>query len=155
VVCESTVGKGTVFTVFLPAASAAAGAATRTGEQAKIRTGTETVLLVDDEPALRNAVRRILEQNGYKVTVAADGLEALKTGHDHQEGFDLLVTDIALPRMRGTELARKLMERHPQMRVLYMSGYSEEKVPPDAAHFIPKPFRREALIRKIREVLEA
>jgi len=155
IVCESTVGKGTAFTVYLPAARAVAAEATRKDEQSKVGKGTESVLLVEDEPALRKSVRRILEQSGYRVMVAADGHEALKIASEQQDGFDLLVTDIVLPQIRGTELARKMMTRHPQMRVLYMSGYSEEEVPPDAAHFIPKPFRREALIRKIREVLDA
>jgi len=86
--------------------------------------------------------------------VAADGIEALKASEDNG-AFDLLVTDIALPQMRGTELAQRLIERQPQLRVLYMSGYSEEKVSSDIAHFIPKPFRREALIHKIREVLDS
>jgi DNA-binding NtrC family response regulator len=113
------------------------------------------VLLVEDEPLLRQSVRRILEQNGYRVIVAPDGREALKVGDQSKQEFDLLVTDIAMPQMRGTELAARLLERHPQMRVLYMSGYSEEKVPTAESNFIPKPFRRDALIRKIREVLDS
>jgi PAS domain S-box-containing protein len=155
--CETRVGEGTTFTIFLPAAAEKAAAVPVPSDpRENVRRGTETVLLVEDEPALRSSVWRILEQNGYKVVVAADGFEALKKAADGPDGgFNLLVTDIALPQMRGTELAKQLLQRFPKMRVLYMSGYSEEKVPPDAAHFIPKPFRREALIRKIREVLDA
>jgi two-component system cell cycle sensor histidine kinase/response regulator CckA len=154
--CETRVGEGTTFTIFLPAAEHAAPAPSLSNTTEKVRRGTETILLVEDEPALRSSVWRILEQNGYKVAVAADGFEALEKAADPPDGgFNLLVTDIALPQMRGTELAKQLLPRFPKMRVLYMSGYSEEKVPPDAAHFIPKPFRREALIRKIREVLDA
>lgn len=153
--CESAAGEGAAFTIFLPAADRHAAAAPQAPAQSRIRKGTETVLLVEDEPALRTSVERILEQHGYKVVVAPDGHAALKASETHGSVFDLLITDIVLPQMRGTELARRLIERHPQLRVLYMSGYSEEKVPPDAAHFIPKPFRREALIRKIREVLDS
>jgi PAS domain S-box-containing protein len=153
--CETRVGEGTTFTIFLPAAEQAAPARPHAGTAEKVRGGSETVLLVEDEQALRSSVWRILEQNGYKVVAAADGFEALKKADDAPDGFNLLVTDIALPQMRGTELAKQLLQRFPKMRVLYMSGYNEEKVPPDAAHFIPKPFRREALIRKIREVLDA
>jgi two-component system, cell cycle sensor histidine kinase and response regulator CckA len=152
--CETRVGEGTTFTIFLPAAEQAAPARPHADKTEKVRGGNETVLLVEDEQALRSSVLRILEQNGYKVVAAADGFEALKRADDAPDGFNLLVTDIALPQMRGTELAKKLLQRFPKMRVLYMSGYNEEKVPPDAAHFIPKPFRREALVRKIREVLD-
>jgi two-component system, cell cycle sensor histidine kinase and response regulator CckA len=154
--CETRVGEGTTFTIFLPAAERGAPAPAPSNAAEKVPRGTETILLVEDEPALRTSVSRILEQNGYSVVVASDGFEALKkAANPPNGGFNLLVTDIALPQMRGTELAKQLIPRFPKMRVLYMSGYSEEKVPPDAAHFIPKPFRREALIRKIREVLDA
>ena len=152
--CESAVGTGTAFTIFLPVAVQAA-IRTSNSHAPQVRRGTETVLLVEDEPTLRASIRRILEQNGYKVIVASDAFEALRASEDHRNTFDLLVTDIALPQMRGTELAKRLLQRHPQLRVLCMSGYSEEKVPLDSAHFIPKPFRREALIRKIREVLDS
>jgi two-component system cell cycle sensor histidine kinase/response regulator CckA len=152
--CESAIEKGTEFTIFLPAAEKAASLAPQVPAPKIRRQGRETILLVEDQPALRASVRRILEQSGYKVVVASDGLEALKAS-EGDGAFELLVTDIALPQMRGTELAQRLLQLQPQLRVLYMSGYSEEKVPPDAGHFIAKPFRREALLRKIREVLDS
>lgn len=153
--CESAVGAGTAFTIFLPVARQAATSVVHPHAPSQVGRGTETVLLVEDEPTLRASVQRILDQNGYEVVVAADGVEALKASEDPGNRFDLLLTDIVLPQMRGTELAQRLLQRHPQLRVLYMSGYSEEKVPSDSAHFIPKPFRREALIRKIRELLDS
>src|SRR6185295_11189395 len=81
------------------------------------RQGRETILLVEDQPALRASVRRILEQGGYRVVVASDGFEALKACEGHG-AFDLLVTDIALPQMRGTELAQRLLRLQPKLRVL-------------------------------------
>lgn len=152
--CESAPGQGATFTIFLPATEPSA-ASTETQASSKVRRGTETVLLVEDEAALRASVRRILEQNGYKVVVASNGVEALRAAEDQQNAFDLLVTDIALPQMRGIELAERLLQRHPETRVLYMSGYSEEKVPLGVSHFIAKPFRREAFIRKVQEVLDS
>lgn len=153
--CESAPGHGATFTIFLPAAQQPVAALAQPQTPSKVRGGTETVLLVEDEIALRTSVRRILEQNGYKVVAASTGIEALRAAEDQRNTFDLLVTDIALPQMRGTELAQRLLEKYPRLRILYMSGYSEEKMPSAAAHFIPKPFRREALIRKIREVLDS
>ncbi|MBI4474050.1 MAG: PAS domain S-box protein [Acidobacteria bacterium] len=155
IICESAAGQGTAFTIFLLAVERAAARTATVHTAVKLPPGRETILLVEDEPALRASIRRILEQNGYKVTVASDGLDALKIAAEGQNRFDLLVTDIALPHIRGTELAERLLDRSPSMKVLYMSGYSEEKLPEHDAFFIPKPFRREALIRKIREVLDA
>ncbi len=154
--CESTPGQGTSFTIFFPMADLAGAGAVESKIPAKVRPGSERVLLVEDEPALRVSIRRILEQGGYNVVVASDGREALRMGEESATDFDLLVTDIVLPQMRGTELASRLLERFPNMRVLYMSGYSEEKVPLDrGSGFIGKPFRRESLIRKIRGLLDS
>ena len=89
------------------------------------------------------------------MTTASDGHEALRIVEASPSEFDLLVTDIALPQMRGTDLASRLREYHPKMRILFMSGYSEDKLPVVGSHFIPKPFKRDGLVRKIREVLDA
>jgi two-component system cell cycle sensor histidine kinase/response regulator CckA len=153
--CESEPGQGATFTVFLPVAEPAARTPVQSQPASQVRRGNETVLLVEDESALRSSICRILEQNGYEVMVASNGVEALNVVEHQPNGIDLLVTDIALPQMRGTELAARLLRQYPQMRVLYMSGYSEERVPTNVGHFIPKPFRREALMRKIREVLDS
>ncbi len=151
--CESAPGNGATFTIFLPATTPPVQAVDAPPAPSKIRRGAETVLLIEDEPALRSSVRRILERNGYKVIAASNGLEALRAAEGQQHAFDLLVTDIVLPEMRGTELAERLLQRHPHTRILYMSGYSEEQVPLGSAHFIAKPFRREAFIRKVQEIL--
>jgi PAS domain S-box-containing protein len=152
--CDSASGQGAAFMIMLPAAERPAAAAVHAPAPLRVNPATETVLLVEDEPALRASVRRILEQTGYKVVVASNGVDALKAAEERHNTLDLLLTDIVLPRMRGTELAKRLLESHPRMRVLYMSGYSEETVSLDSLHFIPKPFKRENLIRKIREVLD-
>ena len=100
-------------------------------------------------------MQRILEQNGYRPIVASDAHEALSASESSTDGFDLLVTDIGLPEIKGTELAHRLLQRYPRMRVVYMSGYNEEKIPiTKGSGFIAKPFRRDAFIRKIREVLD-
>jgi CheY-like chemotaxis protein len=154
ITCNSAVGEGAEFTIYMPAAEQAPTAPVPDSGLQIRRRGSETILLVEDQSALRASIHRILERNGYSVVAAADGAEALKASETH-DGFDLLVTDIALPKVRGTELARQLLDKYPRLRVLYMSGYSRERVPSDGAHFIPKPFKRDALIRKIREVLDA
>ena len=154
--CESAPGEGTTFTVLLPLADRSGEARIHSPAAASSNRGSETILLVDDEPSLRMSIGRILEKNGHKVVVASNGREALQACAESADGFDLLVTDIVLPLMRGTELAALLLERFPRMRVLYMSGYNEENVPAARGlSFIAKPFRRDALVRKIREVLDS
>ena len=153
--CESTPGEGTTFTVLLPMAERAS-AKPVAPSPTNARRGSETILLVDDEPSLRASIGRILQHSGHTVVAASSGAEALKAIEEHRIEFDLLVTDIVLPQMRGTELAALLLERYPRMRVLYMSGYNEENVPAARGFsFIAKPFRRDAFVRKIREVLDA
>jgi CheY-like chemotaxis protein len=90
------------------------------------------------------------------LTVASDGQEALKILEEtNADRFDLMITDIALPHIRGTELAERALSRYTGMKVLFMSGYAGDSLPANAAHFIPKPFRLEALVRKIRETLDS
>jgi len=152
--CTSVAGLGTTFAIMLPSASMRVPSVSGTRTTAAPREGVERILLVDDEALLRKSVRRILEQAGYTVIEAADGFEALTMIQEHQDGFELLITDIVLPKMRGTELAQRLVPMYPHMKVLYMSGYAEDAVLDDSAHFIPKPFKRDVLVRKVREVLD-
>jgi CheY-like chemotaxis protein len=118
------------------------------------------VLVVEDEPALRELTRRILERNGYRALVAADGPEALKTAQDPGVEIDLLLTDVVMPHMLGKDLAARLRLRYPDVPVLYMSGYAQPvltnqgTLEPDVT-LIEKPFTEPALLARIREVFAA
>jgi two-component system cell cycle sensor histidine kinase/response regulator CckA len=119
--------------------------------------GRETVLVVEDEEAVRRLIRTALEHNGYGVLLAADGVEALKLISSHTGPLDLLITDLAMPGMNGTEVARKVKDRLPGIEVLYISGYAEELRQSgeiDESRFLQKPFTPQALARKVREMLD-
>jgi two-component system cell cycle sensor histidine kinase/response regulator CckA len=121
--------------------------------------GSGCVLLVEDESSLRRLARRILENGGYRVIEAADGAEALEVAAACAERIDALVTDVVMPRLGGVELARRLGGERPEMRLLFMSGYPDDRgcgasgLPEDAA-VIEKPFRANRLLASLREVLE-
>jgi CheY-like chemotaxis protein len=138
---------GTTVRVYLPCCDAPPVTATADGSELHRGTG-ETVLLVDDEAAVRKVATRILERNGYHVVQAADGVEALALAADH--AIDLVVSDLVMPRMSGPELAEKLAPVRPGIRVLFVSGYSQGVVGPrqdvdDGAPLIQKPFSERSL----------
>jgi CheY-like chemotaxis protein len=154
----SELGIGTTFKVYLPrveAKGAAAPLPPRFEEQAAV---TETILLVEDEEHLRALAREFLEQRGYRVLEARNGAEALEVAGCHLGPIHMLVTDIVMPGMRGRELAEKLSASRPQMRVLFVSGYTDGsmvengELGPGSA-FLEKPFSSDALARKVRQVL--
>jgi len=115
--------------------------------------GTGRLLLVEDEPSLRFGTARILSANGYEVLAAADGVEALAMYEELDGEFDVVVTDVVMPRMRGDELAQQLHERDPGLPVLFLSGYDPEEHAPLQGRLLPKPVPEEALLRAIREVV--
>ena len=119
----------------------------------------ETVLVVEDEYAVRDVIRRILEWNGYTVLEARDPAGALRLSETHDAPIDLLLTDVVMPEMSGRELAQRILVSRPETRLLYMSGYRDEAlgrgVLPDGGVFIEKPFTAAALTAKVREVLDA
>jgi PAS domain S-box-containing protein len=122
--------------------------------------GSETVLLVEDEEVVRNLVREILERNGYAVLEARNGAEALELGQSSADPIHLLVTDVVMPKMSGRDLAERLVAIHPETRVLYMSGYtdgaiSEQSVLDPRTDFLLKPFTFDDLAQKVRKVLDA
>jgi len=124
-----------------------------------VRGGRETILLVEDEPPLRELVREILRQYDYRVVEAASGIEALKVWDAEDGKIDLLLTDMVMPEgMNGRELATQLRKRKPGLKVIYTSGYSPEVVGTrfnqgDTA-FLQKPYQPPALARRVRETLD-
>lgn len=121
--------------------------------------GIETVLLVDDEKALRSIGKRVLAAKGYIVLTAEDGPEALRVLERHGRPVDLLITDVVLPGMSGPELAKRIGELNLARRTLFVSGYGQDAivdygVPAEGLEFLPKPFSPESLLRKTREVLD-
>ena len=120
--------------------------------------GTETILLVEDDEMLRKLARDVLEASGYRVLQAADGNAARLICEQSQETIQLLLTDVVMPGMSGREVVNRLIPLHPEMRVLYMSGYAHNAIVhhgvlDEGINFIEKPFTPHALAMKVREVL--
>ncbi len=154
----SEVGKGTTFKVYLPRVDEPAPGGERPPAISP-RAGHETLLVVEDERGVRELVTAMLTQHGYKVLKAADALEAVHVAHQHEGPIDLLLTDVMMPQMSGRELAKQLLPERPEMRVVYLSGYTENTVLQrgvlePGVDFLAKPFSQEALARKLREVLD-
>jgi PAS domain S-box-containing protein len=156
----SEIGHGTTFKIYLPrVGERAAPLEPRTGPAAWPR-GTETVLVVEDNDMVRSLAARVLRTQGYAVLEAAHGNEAMLLARDHAGPIHLLLTDVVMPQMSGRELMEYMRESRPEMRVLYMSGYTDNVV---AHHgvlepgtpFIQKPFTPQAMARKVRAVLDA
>jgi CheY-like chemotaxis protein len=120
---------------------------------------TETILVVEDGEAVRSLVCRMLVQNGYRVLEASSGHQALQLCESHPEPIHLILTDVVMPHMSGGELASRVARTYPELRILFMSAYSEEPVVQrmgrDAVVFLQKPFTSVSLVNKIREVLDA
>jgi PAS domain S-box-containing protein len=155
---ESEPNAGSVFTVYLPRFDGAARPE-ETGASASLPVGgSETILVAEDEDAVRIFVERILTGAGYRVMAATQGSEAL-TLADTMPDLDLLITDVVMPGISGVELAGHLAATHPGLPVIYASGYSEEAillgpVGEDQVPYLPKPFTGEALLTRVREVLD-
>jgi CheY-like chemotaxis protein len=160
---DTTLGKGTVFKVYLPRAAVSAPAPEEPAKPvARFGHAWETVLLVEDEPAVRRLSLRILENAGYHVLVAANGDEAERLFADAMKlsaPVDLLVTDIIMPHCGGPELFRRLHGKSPNLRVLYMSGYTNQSSAQQAEidaglPFVQKPFTATEFEQRVRESLE-
>jgi PAS domain S-box-containing protein len=160
----SELGRGTTFKIYLPrvasigeAASAQAAAPVETH---KVEPGTETILLVEDEANLRYLARQFLEKQGYRVIEAADGAVAVQIAVAHEGVIHLLLTDVIMPGMNGRELAQRICEIRPNVKVLYMSGYTENVVGHNGmldagVRLLQKPFNLRALKDRVREALDA
>ena len=156
---QSSPGAGTAFTALLPATDQRPALAEPAAPVRPRNHGGETVLVVEDEEALREVTRRILARNGYHVLTAASGPEALKTAEHTAEDVHLLLTDVIMPHMLGKELATKIRHRYPSIRVLYMSGYAQPVLASQGTldpgvTLVEKPFSEGALLDRIREVLD-
>ena len=155
----SELGKGTTVRVYLPRVERAPGRVDAGADAPEPARGGETVLVVEDESLVRSVARRVLTNNGYCVLEAENGVEALRVCAERLPSIDLVVTDLAMPEMGGRELAAELHARRPALRILFMSGYTEDaalrrNVLEPGEAFIAKPFTPEAFARKVREVLD-
>jgi PAS domain S-box-containing protein len=153
-------GEGTTFKVYLPRVDGPAEALPTTKAAGADRAGTETILLVEDEPQLRELTRTVLSARGYSVVEALNADEAERLAEQYGAKIHLLLTDVIMPGISGRELAKRLSARHPAMRVLYMSGYTYNVIAQGGTlergvAFLQKPFTPSALIEKVREVLDA
>ncbi len=152
-------GRGTTFKIYLPVAAASANAGDPAIEPDP-EGGTETIMVVEDDESVRELVRLMLEANGYEVLSVRDADEAARVCTERPSGVDLLLTDVMMPEVNGRVLAERLGALAPSMRILFMSGYSDEAVHRhgvlgESAAFLEKPFTERTLARKVREVLDA
>jgi signal transduction histidine kinase len=156
----SEVDKGSTFKIYLPRIDAPVATVAEAAPVAAPRRGSETVLLVEDDDAVRGVATRILRKTGYTVLEAINGTEALRICADPSIAIDVIITDMVMPELGGREFAAKLQEHRRDVRVIFMSGYTEDAVTrqsllePGAA-FIEKPFAPHELTRKLRLVLDA
>jgi CheY-like chemotaxis protein len=151
-------GQGTSFKIYLPRVMDAAEALPQPIHSVASR-GTETILVVEDDEQVRRLTRKMLEARGHTVLVAANGVEALQLLETHSGLIELLVTDVVMPEMSGRELAERVAVLRPAMRILYLSGYTDDTVVrhgvlQSGIAFLQKPFAADALVRKVREVLD-
>ena len=156
---ESEPGAGTTFKIWFPEVEPLEEPLTAIEEVRPQDQGGETVLLVDDEPQVREVTSHLLRVQGYHVIEAADGHEALRLGQEPGIRLDLLLTDIVMPLMDGRELADRLTQIHPRTKVLYTSGYTDGAIVQNGVlepgtEFMQKPFTRAVLARRVREVLD-
>ncbi len=155
---SSQLGVGTTFNIFLPTAREASVAQFDQDDLLYLPRGTETVLLVEDEAAVRDLEHLILSEQGYRVLTATNGEEALRVASQHEGHIDLLLTDVVMPQMGGTELAERLRRLRPDLKILFTSGYTEDAIfqnagPDPEMAFIPKPFQPSEFARKVRDTL--
>ena len=155
----SEVGKGTTFKIYLPRVEGEAARPRELDLAMEPPAGSETVLLVEDEEIVRNLCVRFLKSSGYRVLQASHGDEAMALAKEHKNRIDLLMTDVVMPGMNGRELADRLTRIHPETRVLFASGYTNDAIVhhgvlDEGVSFIGKPYSLSALAKKVREVLD-
>jgi PAS domain S-box-containing protein len=154
----SELGKGSVFKIYFPRVRASAPVAASEARRSQSATGNETVLVVEDDESLREVTRDLLVQSGYRALQASNGEQALQVVERHHGPIHLLLADVVMPGMSGAALAAELARSHPEMNVLYMSGYTDETVVRNGVLepgilLLEKPFTRETLVGKVRDAL--
>jgi CheY-like chemotaxis protein len=155
---ESELGSGTTFEIYLPVVHSEP-VAERRQDLSCSGVGSESILLVEDQESLREVIRTQLEQLGYRVFEAASAEPAIALFEEHKVEISLLLTDVVMPGMNGRVLAEKLLEMRPDLRVLFMSGYTDDVVlcggaPDPSPAILVKPFPRERLASRVRDVLD-
>jgi signal transduction histidine kinase/CheY-like chemotaxis protein len=156
---ESALGKGTTFEIYLPLASGPASKAEAEAKQAGLRHGSETILVVEDEAGVRELAAQFLKGHGYTVLEAKDGIDALEIAARHEGRIHVILTDMIMPRMSGTELVKRLQAVRPDVRAAYMTGYAEyatsgnETSSKQQDSILQKPFSSASLADMIRAVL--
>jgi two-component system cell cycle sensor histidine kinase/response regulator CckA len=154
----SEVGRGTTFKIYLPQVTAELDKLSPDTQKKRNVRGSETILLVEDEQSVRELVRDYLVGAGYCMLEASDGNQALKVAAAHPGPIHMLITDVVMPHLSGPELATKLSAERPKLRILFISGYTDDTVfrhgvLEGGVAFLQKPFNLKALSQKIREVL--
>jgi two-component system, cell cycle sensor histidine kinase and response regulator CckA len=158
---QSEVGKGTTFKIYFPQVQQPLDAAASPTRAGLLPRGTETLLVVEDDPAVRDLARRVLQRQGYEVLSAPNGHDALRAASEHAGSpIRLVLTDVIMPVMGGKLMAEWLNATYPDLKILFTSGYSDEAIAQDGlvergVEFLPKPFSPAALARKVRQMLDA
>jgi CheY-like chemotaxis protein len=152
-------GEGTTFTIYLTRHIGKTEQDRTSGAPQSIGRGHETILLVEDEPALLELTMKLLKRQGYTVLAASTPGEAILLAREHSGEINLLMTDVIMPEMNGRDLAKNLLALYPHMKRLFMSGYTADVIAhhgvlDEGAHFMQKPFSRKELATKVREALE-
>jgi CheY-like chemotaxis protein len=155
----SEVGKGTTFKIYLPLVKVGAEEVRNTEVPAPVRGGTETILLAEDNDAVRTLTQIILSEFGYRVIEAVDGEEAIKKFLDNQDTICLLIVDVIMPRKNGRAVYEEVKRIRPDVKVLFTSGYpadliQKEGILEKGLNFLSKPSSPQALLRMVREVLD-
>jgi DNA-binding response OmpR family regulator len=154
---RSSVGKGTAFEIFFPRQTGEVAPAVE--QVGRVDGGSETILVVEDDPSVRGAMVQALRSGGYRVLTASGIDEAMALAGSESGRVHLLLTDVVMPGHGGPEVARRLVEKCPGTRVLFMSGYSQDAISrhgvlDEGIDFVPKPFTADALRARVREVLD-
>src|SRR5262249_40303156 len=156
---SSQLGAGTAFSIYLPRIEAPDSLESEPANVQSSHLGTETILLVEDEGAVRRMLRQALSRAGYRVWEAANGAEAIELWGNSIDRIHLVVTDMVMPVMNGLKMVEELRANRPDLKVIFLSGHADEMIsrqtdPDPAPDLLQKPFTPDVLVRKVREILD-